>query len=142
VPKRLKIRELGVDAEVLALGKAADGSQEVPTSLGATSWWRDGAKPGEAGNTVIVGHTASRTDGVFDELGTLRRGDRVTVKARHGTLDYTVTETSKVEVAKFPSVSDSIYSETGPSGLVLMTCGDWNGSDFDTTVIVRAELDS
>lgn len=142
MPKRLKIRELGVDAEVLALGKAADGSQEVPTSLAATSWWRDGAKPGESGNTVIVGHTASRTKGVFDELGTLRRGDRVTVKAADGSVDYTVTESSKVKVAKFSTVSDSIYSESGPSGLVLMTCGDWNGRDFDTTVIVRAELDS
>lgn len=142
VPERLKIPDLGVDAEVLALGKAADGSQDVPPTLGATSWWRNGSKPGEPGNTVIVGHTSSKSDGVFDRLGTLRRGDRITVRARDGSFGYAVTETSEVQVEKFTKVSESIYRETGPSGLVLMTCGDWNGRDFDTTVIVRAVADA
>ena len=140
-PRRLEIPRLEVDAPVLALGKADDGSQEVPTSLDATGWWRHGSEPGEAGNTVIVGHTASKADGVFDDLGTLRRGDRITVRARGGDLDYSVTGIEEVPVEDFDSVSDSIYRETGPSGLVLMTCGDWNGSDYDTTVTVRAELD-
>jgi LPXTG-site transpeptidase (sortase) family protein len=141
VPERLAIPRLDVDAEVLALGTAADGSQEVPTRLDATAWWSDGGKPGGSGNTVIVGHTSSKSAGVFDELGALRRGDRVTVRARHGSVDYVVTKTSEVRVEKFPTVSESIYSETGPSGLVLMTCGDWNGRDYDTTVIVRAVHD-
>lgn len=141
-PKRLKIPRLDVDSKVLALGKAADGSQEVPKTLGDTAWWRHGSKPGEAGNTVIVGHTSSRSHGVFDDLGALRRGDRIIVRAWTGPTAYTVTETSEVPVEDFADVSDSVYRETGPSGLVLMTCGDWDGRDYDTTVIVRADIDN
>ena len=139
-PKRLEIPRLDVDAKVLALGKAEDGSQEVPKALADTGWWRHGSKPGEPGNTVIVGHTASKADGVFDDLDTLRRGDRIAVRARDGARNYSVTDTEEVAVQDFASVSDSIYRETGPSGLVLLTCGDWNGSDFGTTVIVRADI--
>ena len=43
------------------------------------------------------------------------------------------------EVADFAAESDRIYRETGPSGLVLMTCGDWNGTRFETTVITYAK---
>ena len=139
-PKRLEIPRLDVDATVLALGKAEDGSQEVPKALDDTGWWRHGSKPGEPGNTVIVGHTASKDDGVFDDLGTLRRGDRIAVRTRDGARDYRVTGTEEVAVENFASASDSIYRETGPSGLVLLTCGDWNGRDYDTTVIVRADI--
>ena len=139
-PKRLEIPRLDVDAKVLALGKAEDGSQEVPKALDDTGWWRHGSKPGEPGNTVIVGHTASKADGVFDDLGTLRRGDLIAVRARDGARNYRVTDTEEVAVENFASASDSIYRETGPSGLVLLTCGDWDGSDFDTTVIVRADI--
>lgn len=140
-PEGLEIPGLGVDAKVLALGKAADGSQAVPKTLNDTAWWRHGSKPGEGGNTVIVGHTASRRAAVFDELGTLRRGDRIIVRARLGRIAYTVSEISEVPVEDFASVSDSIYRETGPSGLVLMTCGDFDGREYDTTVIVRAAVD-
>ena len=126
---------------MLALGTADDGAQEVPKSLDETAWWRHGSKPGEAGNTVIVGHTSSRSHGVFDDLGDLRRGDRIVIRAKTGRAAYTVTETDEVAVEDFDTVADDIYRKTGPSGLVLMTCGDWDGRDYDTTVIVRADVD-
>jgi LPXTG-site transpeptidase (sortase) family protein len=139
-PKRLEIPRLDVDARVISLGTAPDGAQEVPDSVDDTAWWRDGSAPGEDGNAVIVGHTASKDHGVFDRLSTLRDGDRITVHARAGAVDYTVTGTSAVDVDQFGTVADEVYRTTGPSGLVLLTCGDWNGRDYDTTIIVRASL--
>lgn len=140
VPDRLVISSIGVDAPVLPVGTTPEGAQEVPSSLEATGWWRDGQQPGSAGNAVIVGHTASAADGVFDDLVELDEGDTITVSSGSESLSYAVTREEAVEVADFASVADEIYRETGPSGLVLMTCGDWNGTEFETTVIIHAEV--
>lgn len=139
VPKHLVVRDVEVDAPVLPVGTTKAGAQDVPKSLKDTGWWKDGQLPGQPGNAVIVGHTASKDDGVFDDLGDLEKGDEITVRGDKGTLGYRVTSEREVKVENFAAESDRIYRETGPSGLVLMTCGDWNGSRFETTVIVYAE---
>jgi len=139
VPTRVVIPDVKVDAAVLQVGTTKAGAQDVPKSLEDTGWWKDGQQPGQPGNAVIVGHTASKDDGVFDNLAELERGDRLTVRGKEGTLDYRVTSEREVKVEKFAAESDRIYRETGPSGLVLMTCGDWNGKRFETTVIVYAK---
>jgi len=138
-PTQLVIDEIGVDAKVLPVGTTAKGAQEVPASLHETGWWEDGQQPGQPGNAVIVGHTASKDDGVFDELSDLGKGDRLTLTGKDGKLIYRVTSEKEIKVADFAAESDRIYRETGPSGLVLMTCGDWNGTRFETTVITYAK---
>lgn len=139
VPARVIIPDVKVDAAILQVGTTAAGAQDVPHSLKDTGWWRDGQQPGQPGNAVIVGHTASKDDGVFDNLSDLEKDDRITVRGQKGTLDYRVTSEREVKVEKFKAESDRIYRETGPSGLVLMTCGDWNGKRFETTIIVYAK---
>lgn len=139
VPARVVIPDVKVDAAVLQVGTTAAGAQDVPHSLKDTGWWKDGQQPGQPGNAVIVGHTASKDDGVFDNLGDLKKGDRITVRGKKGKVDYRVTSEREVKVEKFAAESDQIYRKTGPSGLVLMTCGDWNGKRYETTVIVFAK---
>jgi LPXTG-site transpeptidase (sortase) family protein len=139
VPVRLVARDVKVDAAVLPVGTTKAGAQEVPNSLTETGWWKDGQRPGQPGNAVIVGHTASKNDGVFDNLAELEKDDKITVRGKSGTLDYRVTSEREVKVENFAAESDRIYRGTGPSGLVLMTCGDWNGKRFETTVIVYAK---
>ena len=138
-PDHIVIPEVKVDAAVLPVGTTAAGAQDVPNSLTDTGWWKDGQQPGQPGNAVIVGHTASKDDGVFDHLSDLEKGDRITVRGTKESLSYRVTSEREIKVEKFAAESDRIYSETGPSGLVLMTCGDWNGTRFESTVIVYAK---
>lgn len=139
VPERLVIGDVEVDAPVLPVGTTKAGAQDVPKSLAETGWWKDGQEPGQPGNAVIVGHTASDDDGVFDDLADLEKDDTITLRGEKGTLEYRVTSEREVKVEAFAPESDRIYRETGPSGLVLMTCGDWNGKRFETTVIVYAK---
>ncbi len=61
------------------------------------------------------------------------------VAGPEGEVTFRVTEVEDVPVEDFATVADEIYRADGPSGLVLMTCGDWNGEAFESTVIVRAE---
>lgn len=143
-PSRLKIDKIGVDAPVLALGTAPDGSQEVPTTLTDTAWWRDGSHPGASGNAVIAGHAAHALtdDGVFDKLGALKNGDQFQIVADEGTVDYTVTGRDEIETANFADYADRIYSRDGDPGSVLMTCGSWNGQRWETTTIIWATMSS
>ncbi|MGJ9411830.1 class F sortase [Aeromicrobium sp. CF4.19] len=138
-PERLEITSLDVDAPVMAVGSTPDNAQEVPAALDETGWWRDGAVPGASGNAVIVGHTASSDDGVFDPLVDIEEGDEVIVTGEDGSLAFDVVRSEVVPVADFGTVAADIYRTEGDSGLVLMTCGDWNGEEFETTVIVHAE---
>lgn len=139
-PESLSIEAIGVDARVIKVGTAADGSQEVPTSIDDTGWWRDGIRPGRAGNAVIVGHTASEADGIFDDLGKLAPGDLIAVRSARGTLTFSVTRMVDVDVADFATIASEVYRVGGRPGLVLMTCGDFNGTTYDSTKIAFANL--
>lgn len=139
-PERLIIKSIGVSAPVKPVGTTADGAQDVPKSIDDTGWWSDGVQPGRAGNAVVVGHTASSAEGVFDKLGKLDRGDDVLVRSARGTLRYDVTWVRSVKVGDFDRISPLIYRPGGRPGLVLLTCGDWNGKRFETTTVVFSTL--
>lgn len=139
-PRALTIEAIGVKAPVTEVGTTAAGAQDVPGSIDEAGWWRDGVQPGRRGNAVIVGHTASRADGVFDNLGKLHRGDKITAHSAHGALTFTVTRLQDVKVADFSKVSAQVYRLGGSPGLVLMTCGDFNGRTYDSTTIAFATL--
>ncbi|MDT9591929.1 class F sortase [Nocardioides zeae] len=138
LPTRLEIVDLDIDAPVEPVGTTPENAQEVPAALDETGWWRDGAVPGAPGNAVIVGHTASADDGVFDPLVDVEAGDEVLVTGSEGTVAFTVERSETVAVEDFADVAADVYRADGASGLVLMTCGDWNGTAFESTVIVHA----
>lgn len=139
-PERLVIDGLDVDAPVEPVGITSGGGQEVPHFIDTVGWWRDGAVPGAPGNAVVVGHTASAADGVFDRLGELAPGDEVRVTGPEGTVPFVVDQTRDVSRDAFRDLVADLYRTDGPGGLVLMTCGDWNGSEFESTVVVTATL--
>lgn len=102
-------------------------------------WYRDGSLPGQPGNAVITGHTWSKGDGVFDRLPQLKEGALITLTTAKGSITYRVSSVGSVDLADFGTYAPDIYRTTGPSGLVLMTCGDWNGSSYEATTVVYAE---
>ena len=140
VPQSLTVENLDIDAPVIPLGFAEDGSQAVPKTLHDTGWWELGAKPGQAGNGVIVGHATSRGKGVFNGLDNLKTGDQIVVTGQSGEATFTVTRTAKKPKADFAEVADDIYRTTGRPGLVLMTCGGWNGEVHEDIIFVYAHL--
>lgn len=140
VPQSLDIEAIGVTAPIIGVGTGDDGSQEVPASVHEVGWWEPGAEPGAAGNGVLVGHAYSRGQGVFDDLADLALGDVLTVTGSRGVADFVVERTRMVPVEEFAEVSDEIYVTTGEPRLVVMTCGDYDGDDYQATVIVSARL--
>ena len=144
VPVRLLIPSIGVNAAVEQVGNKADGSMGTPSKFGDVAWYAMGSAPGQAGNAVIDGHVdnALTTAGVFMHLSQIALGDTVTVVNASGTpMSFTVNNIE--EIPADSALAASIFSTTGPSQLVLITCdGSWvpNAKSFDKRLVVFASL--
>ena len=124
-PSRIVIPSIRVDAPVIDLELAADGTLEVPSVPTDTGWWREGPDPGERGAAVIVGHVDSRTGpAVFYDLRNLQQGDEITVVSDSGALTTFVVE----RMARYPKdqfPTQEVYGLTSEPELRLVTCDGW-----------------
>lgn len=138
-PVRLLIPRLGVAAPVISV--AAKGGVLVPPSdPQVLGWWSGGAEVGAArGGALVTGLTADEGRGALDELGTLRTGDRVTVRTDRGPVRYQVTGVRVYRGATLAADAAEVFSQAVPGRLVLVTCEDWNGSVYLSNSVVFAE---
>ena len=124
-PVTLDIPAIGVQSSLLSLGLNTDGTVQVPsgTSYDRAGWYRYSPTPGSIGPAVILGHVSG--DGsasVFFRLGDLRRGNRVMVSRKDGSV--AVFEISRVRhypKNRFPT--ELVYGNTDDAALRLITCG-------------------
>jgi hypothetical protein len=134
VPARLEIPAIGVDTVLQRLGRAPDGTVEVPAGpreWEEAGWYEGGTRPGDPGSAVILGHVDSRRDGpaVFYRLRELRRGDQIKVVRADGSIvRFSVDRTEQYPKSRFPT--DAVYYPTLTPGLRLVTCG----GEFDTSI--------
>lgn len=144
VPQTIQIPSIGVKASVEQVGKKADGSMASPKSFDDVAWYALGSKPGEVGNAVFAGHVnnARTSSGVFEHLADVHLGDTVLVSDAAGkVLAYSVRDIEEYPTNSAPV--NEIFSTTGPSQIVLITCqGEWVASDhsFDKRLVVYAQL--
>jgi hypothetical protein len=133
VPVRLEIARIGVSTGLQRLGRAADGTVEVPTGphrWDTAGWYAGGTRPGDPGSAVILGHVDSTSGpAVFSRLRQLRPGDKVEVVRADGSrVRFAVERVAQYDKARFPT--DEVYYPTLTPALRLVTCG----GEFDATV--------
>ena len=137
-PVRIIIPSLRVDAAVMRLGRAADGSIQVPplADHNLAGWYDRSVTPGQDGTSIILGHVDSFTGpSVFYSIKDLTRGELVEgVRADGRAATFSVDGVQEVAKATFPS--GMIYANTRYPGLRLITCG----GPFDTAT--RQYLDN
>jgi sortase (surface protein transpeptidase) len=129
VPVRLEIPRIQLASSLGRLGRAADGTVEVPSRWEVAGWYALGPRPGDPGSAVILGHVDSkRGPAVFFRLRELRRGDQVKVTRADGSsVRFVVRRTAQYDKQRFPT--DEVYYPTLTSTLRLVTCG----GEFDAT---------
>lgn len=144
VPTRLKIPSIGVDAPVEQVGNTPAGAMATPKNFVDVGWYSPGATPGAEGSAVFAGHVnnALTKAGVFEHLSQVKIGDTIAVSdSANKTLIYVVTEIGEYPAEGAPAAS--IFSSSGPSQLVLITCdGSWDSGarSFDKRLVVYAHL--
>jgi len=140
-PTRVASAVIGLDADLVQLGTAPDGSIEVPSAPQNAGWLTGSAVPGETGPAVIAGHVDS-LDGpaVFYRLGELAVGDIVTVSFSDGSsTEFAVTQTIRTPKNEFPT--DRVYGPVPDAQLRLITCGgafDGGQRSYQDNIVVFA----
>ena len=140
-PTRVRIPAIDVRSSLERLGRAGDGTVEVPRRWERAGWYTGGFRPGQPGPAVILGHVDSRTGpAVFYRLRSLRPGDLVLVDRKDSTTArFRVTRVERYRKTRFPS--DLVYFPTLEPSLRLVTCGgtfDTASGHYRDNVIVLA----
>jgi len=122
-PIRLQIPDIKVDTPLSPLGLQADGTVAVPTNFAHAGWYDGGARPGDPGPAVVLGHVDSyRGPAVFYRLRQLRPGNVVVIGRLDGsTVSFAVDAVREFAKNRFPT--DLVYGDTAAPTLRLITCG-------------------
>jgi sortase family protein len=144
-PVRLTIPSIKVEAPILNVGLAKDGSVDVPPLKrhNEAGWFDEGPTPGQFGPALIVGHADTRSGpSIFHDLGRMRPGQKIEVLRRDHTV--AVFEVNSIEhFGKSKLPIQRVYGDYSRPSLRLVTCGGtWLGGDqgYADNVIVFASL--
>ena len=136
----MRIKRIGVDAQLVALNLTADGAMDVPNSPQLVAWYDFTGKPGLGGNAVFSGHVDWRNYGpaVFWRLKELVPGDGIDVVLTDGTLiNYRVTAAWSYPVQELQM--SEILAQTSAESLTLITCtGQFAGGEYTDRLVLRA----
>jgi sortase (surface protein transpeptidase) len=140
-PVAVSIPRIGVQSRLVRLGIKSNGEMELPDPAVA-GWFTGGPTPGALGPAVITGHVTWNGPAVFHRLGSMRRGDQVTVTREDGkTAVFTVSRVARFSKSRFPS--RAVYGAIDHAGLRLITCGgtyDAASHKYLDNVVVFAKL--
>jgi LPXTG-site transpeptidase (sortase) family protein len=139
-PQRITIKAIGVDARVVPVSVGPDAVLDPPANYRQVGWWDTSARPGAGrGQTVVTGHTVHTGGGSMNRIDRLRPGQKIDVVTRNGTMRYRVQRVEVLSQAALAKASVRLFGQRGGSGrLVLVSCADWNGSSYDSNVVVLA----
>jgi len=142
-PSRMVVASLGVDVPVLATGLDDAGNMALPPDPANAGWYEYGPAPASpAGATVIAAHVDSLTYGIgpFAAFADAVPGTEIVVTDTAGAVrTYAVSSVDTTD--KLDVVWASVFDRTGPSRLVVVTCGgefDYSTRHYLSNVIVVA----
>jgi sortase (surface protein transpeptidase) len=143
IPVRVEIPSIGVASSLDRLGRAPDGTVEVPSDWEVAGWYAPGPRPGDPGSAVILGHVDSKGGpAVFYRLRQLRRGDQIKIGRADGSaVRFIAQRTQQYPKDRFPT--DEVYYPTLTPTLRLVTCGgefDAAAGHYRSNVIVFATM--
>ena len=117
----------------------ADATLTPPDDAQVLGWWSAGARPGaRRGTALVTGHTVHTGGGALDDLEQARRGDDITVHGRRGVVDMRVMRVEVIGKDQLAARATQLFSQTVRGRLALVTCENWNGTTYDSNVVVLA----
>jgi hypothetical protein len=143
-PERVRIPALRVDAPLTGLGLTPTGSLDAPppTEGDLAGWYEAGTAPGATGTAIVAGHVdTARGPAVFHRLGALRKGARIEVDRKDGTVVvFSVDAVEVYDARAFPD--DRVYGAARRPELRVITCGGgWSErTGYRGNVVVFAHL--
>lgn len=142
-PAAVEIPALGISANVVDLGVAADGLMEAPATGDVIGWYRMSARAGQPGNSVMSGHVDwNKQPAVFWGLRQLKPGDQILVKGADGRIYPYAVEWNRVYPA-YQAPVEMLVGRSSETLLTLITCDgvyDALRRDYSLRRVVRATI--
>lgn len=140
VPRTVAVRALGLEAPVVPI--RSQGQLLVPPDdPSVLGWWSGGSVAGAGrGSALVTGHTVHDGGGALDDLELVPVGSTIVVGTDRGPLHYRATSVEVLDKAALARRAPHLFSRDVPGRLVLVTCEDWNGTGYESNVVVMAEL--
>jgi LPXTG-site transpeptidase (sortase) family protein len=139
-PDRLALPSLGIRAPVAPIETSPDGVLTPPAEVDTVGWWQRSAEPGaRKGQILLTGHTVQQCDGAMDTIGQIRAGDPVLLRSDGRTASYRADDVVVYSRAEVAAKAHELFGQDrGRGRLVLVTCTDWNGEDYESNIVVFA----
>lgn len=128
---------------ILPISTNSDGALEPPDDPQIIGWWNGGVPIGsDHGRALMTGHTVHTGGGTLDDLEMFAVGDPIVVMSENVETTFRVTSVDVLSKDELAAQSADLFRQTGSPGLAIVTCEDWNGSGYDSNVVVIAERES
>ncbi len=143
-PTYISIASQSINAGIIPVGQAADGSIQTPPLFDwSTGWYNKSPTPGQVGPSIIVGHVDTYKDiSVFWRLRYVAAGDRIIITRADGsTATFAVDSVEQFDQNNFPT--QQVYGNIAYAGLRLITCGgsfDERTGSYTQNTVVFAHL--
>jgi sortase A len=143
LPTRLKIPAINVDAALEYVGLTSEKAVDTPKGPTNAAWFNASPRPGDTGNSVIVGHFGWKNGipAVFDNLHKLQKGDTLSVQGEKGTTIIFIVRESRT-YGPDEDATDVFRSRDNKAHLNLITCqGAWNSDQksYSKRLVVFAD---
>lgn len=130
LPIKIIIPKINVVSNVEYVGLNENKEVDTPINPSNVAWYNHSPRPGEMGNSVIVGHSGwfNKKPVVFDSLNKLNVGDKIYVE--NDKKEFITFVVVKIRLFNGnESVPEIFNSSDGKAHLNLITCtGKWNPS--------------
>ncbi len=136
----LIIPDIDLDAPLLTIQMHGE-VLTPPSDTDAVGWWDGSAKPGaRSGRTIVTGHTVHTGGGVMNRLAEVDEGDKVQVRIDGEMLRFEATKVETYPREYVDTHAEQLLGQKrGDNQLVLITCADWEGTEYQSNVFVYAK---
>lgn len=140
-PKSISLGSLNVEGCIERVG-ATRGQIDSPENIHVAGWFDQSALPGDAGLSIIDGHSSGRyTDGIFNRIDQFDPGSIFTVEYGDGSIRR--FEVTSVQSHPVSATMERLYADANQqqANLALITCGgDYDAArhSYDKRVVVLA----
>jgi len=144
-PTKIKIAVAGIEADIVGVNVAADGSLEAPKDGFKAGWFTESAKASEPGNLIIDGHYDTNTGApaTFWKLKNVKADDIVTLFDEYGrAYHYQVSEIFYLNIND-PARLQIFESKKDNAYITLVTCGGiWlpGHGTYSQRLVVKGKL--
>jgi sortase (surface protein transpeptidase) len=144
-PKKITISSQNIEAEIIEVNAAADGSLGTPKDWFKTGWFTDSARLAEPGNLIIDGHYDTNTGApaAFWRLKNVKVDDIVTLFDEYGrAYHYKVSEVFYLNIND-PARLQIFEDKHDSASITLVTCGGiWlpGHGTYSQRLIVKGKL--